>query len=96
MSAEPGSELPPRVRAFHTCEHCSFDFATDEGERNCHYYECPILPDELDVRCPICLYNFATGDGNPGCSDPPTCVFARKVAPARVRALEAWMKLRGL
>jgi hypothetical protein len=33
--AAPG--LSRRVQAFRTCEHCNYDFATDEGERGCHY-----------------------------------------------------------
>lgn len=87
-------ELPRRVREFRTCELCEYDFRTDEGERGCHYYQCPNLPEELDVWCPTCCYNFMIRDGNPDCSDPPSCEFARKVAPGRVRALEQWLALR--
>ncbi len=76
---------------FQQCALCEYDFATDEGERACHYYECPYLPEVLDVRCPTCLYNFAVDDGNPECGDPPDCTFAREVAPERVIALRHWM-----
>ena len=85
--------LSARALAFRQCEWCSYDFRTDEGERGCHYYECPNLAEELDVWCPICRYNFMVRDGNPTCSDPPGCRFARWVAPRRVRALEAWLAL---
>lgn len=88
--------LSPHVRAFQRCELCTYDFRTDEGERGCHYGECPNLPEELDVWCPTCWFNFMVGDGNPECGDPPTCDFAREVAPARVAALDAWLTLRGL
>jgi hypothetical protein len=95
MTVDQTPQLSPRVLAFHTCELCSYDFRTDEGERSCHYYGCPYLPEELDVWCPTCRYNFMVGDGNPGCSDPPACGFARTVAPGRVRALEAWLIAQG-
>ena len=85
--------LSRRARTFHQCELCAYDFAHDEGERGCHYYDCPELPEELDVWCPTCRYNFMTRDGNAECNDPPTCDFARRVAPQRVAALEAWLVL---
>ncbi|MFP4635101.1 MAG: hypothetical protein ACLFRD_04495 [Nitriliruptoraceae bacterium] len=77
---------------FQQCEACTYDFATGEGEKNCHYYECPYLPEELDVHCPICLFNFYTQDGNPACGDPPDCEFAREIAPQRVRTLQRWLQ----
>jgi hypothetical protein len=79
-----------RVLAFRTCPFCEHDIATGEGERACHHYECPYLPEELDVRCPDCLYNFFAEDGNPACGDPPDCEFALEVAPVRVATLRAW------
>lgn len=91
MIARDVSALSARARAFRTCELCSYDFRNDEGERGCHYYECPYLPEELDIWCPTCRYNFMVGDGNPDCSDPPDCEFARTTAPDRVCALEAWL-----
>lgn len=91
--SDDASVLSARVLAFRQCERCFYDFRTDEGERGCHYYECPNLPEELDVWCPTCRYNFMVDDGNPTCSHPPRCRFARRVAPRRVRALEAWLAL---
>lgn len=81
--------MPPPT--FQQCVHCSYDLATGEGQRGCHLYECPYLPERLDVRCPTCLFNFWTMDGNPGCSDPPRCAFARDEAPKRVAALGEWL-----
>jgi hypothetical protein len=87
--------LTAKVLAFQTCELCSYDFRTDEGERGCHYYECPYLPDALDVWCPTCRYNFMIRDGNPECGDTPRCAFARTIAPVRVAALDEWLRSRG-
>jgi hypothetical protein len=84
-----------QVMAFRQCELCGLDLATGEGDRGCHYYECPYLPEALDVRCPTCLYNFYTADGNPECSDPPACEFARVIAPQRVETLRAWLDAQG-
>ncbi len=83
--------LSKRALAFGVCEHCTYDFRTDEGERSCHYYVCPSLPEELDVWCPTCRYNFMTRDGNPECGDVPQCDFAQMTARNRVRSLEAWL-----
>jgi rubredoxin len=79
---------------FRQCPQCTYDFATGEGERSCHYYECPYLPEALDVRCPTCLYNFSVEDGNPDCGDPPDCEFAREVAPQRLANLAGWLRER--
>lgn len=81
-----------RALDFRQCAFCAFDLATGEGERACHYYDCPYLPDELDVRCPTCRYNSYTGDGNPACGDDLDCDFLRNVAPERVRTLNAWLE----
>ena len=86
--------LSQRTLAFRQCEFCAYDLATGEGERGCHYYECPYLPEELDVRCPVCTYNFYTQDGNP-CDTPVHREFAREVAPQRVANLEAWLEATG-
>jgi hypothetical protein len=93
MIIDQAPNLSRRALRFHVCEHCSYDFRTDEGERSCQYGECAYLPDELDVWCPTCRYNFMVGDGNPACGPSPTCDFARNVAPERVRALRAWLEL---
>jgi hypothetical protein len=94
---KPKDRLPiltDRTRSFQMCELCEYDFRTDEGDRNCHYFECPNLPEELDVWCPTCRYNFMVDDGNPACGEGLDCEFAREVAPVRVRALEAWLAQR--
>ena len=80
---------------FQQCEACTYDFATGEGEKSCHYYECPYLPEALDVTCPTCLFNFYAQDGNPACGDPPDCEFARTVAPERVATVQRWLEARG-
>ncbi len=89
MFGRSGPKPPP---TFQKCEHCDYDFATGEGERTCHYFECPYLPDVLDVTCPTCRYNFYIDDGNPACGDPPDCEFARDQAPVRVAALRGWLE----
>jgi hypothetical protein len=86
-SAESSEE---RALAFSRCPSCTYDFATGEGRRACHYYGCPYLPEAFDVFCPFCVYNFYTNDGNPGCNDPPDCDFAREEAPRRVSAVARW------
>lgn len=96
MAVRGEEALSRRVRTFQLCEHCNYDFRTDEGERGCHYYSCPGLPEELDVWCPTCRYNFMVRDGNPDCGTVPRCDFARTEAPQRVRALKAWLTLRGI
>lgn len=82
-----------RVLAWQQCAVCSYDFATGEGERACHWYACPYLPEELDVFCPTCNYDFFTGEGQPGCGQTPRCDFARLEAPQRVRLLREWRAL---
>lgn len=76
--------------SFRQCPGCGYDFLTGEGEKGCHYYGCPYLPEALDARCPTCLYNFVAEDGNPECSYPPSCDFARDVAPQRVANVREW------
>jgi hypothetical protein len=86
--------LSEELRAFQMCELCEYDFRTDEGERNCHYFECPNLPEAFNIWCPTCRYNFMVEDGNPACENLD-CDFARNVAPVRVQALREWLALRG-
>jgi hypothetical protein len=82
-----------KALAFHQCPFCSYDLTTGEGERSCHYYDCPYLPDLLDVACPDCRYNFFTKEGDANCGDPPRCDFARNEAPVRVETLKKWLEL---
>lgn len=74
---QPKSTERP-LPAFTQCPGCSYDFITGEGTRNCHWGDCPYLPQEYNVWCPACNYNFATREGNPHCSDPPTCTWAKE------------------
>jgi len=83
-----------RALGFRQCPFCSYDFATHTGERACHMYACPYLPDLLDVSCPTCNYNFETGEGQAECGDPPSCEFSTSVAPHRVEALRQWLRSR--
>jgi hypothetical protein len=81
-----------RALAFNQCPFCTYDLATGEGDRACHYYTCPYLPDLLDVTCPECRFNFFTGEGEAGCGPDPSCEFARTEAPIRVAALTEWLE----
>ena len=72
------TEDAQRLPRFVQCPGCSYDFLTGEGTRGCSWYECPYLPDALNVFCPRCNYNFATGEGSPQCSDRPTCDLAKE------------------
>lgn len=62
-----------RELRFRRCPDCSYDFATGEGTRSCSYAECPYLPQELDVFCPWCRFNYLTMEGNSPCEDPMRC-----------------------
>ena len=59
-----------RWEDFRKCPGCGLDIATGEGERSCAWGDCPYLPEELDVYCDTCRFNFFTGEGNPSCEDP--------------------------
>jgi hypothetical protein len=79
-----------RVLSFRQCPTCTYDLATGEGERNCHYGACPGLPEELDVLCPRCNFNFFTREGTPGCGEGETCEFALE-APEKVAMMRRWL-----
>ena len=84
-----------RALAFNQCPSCWYDLTTGEGDRGCHYYECPYLPTLLDVHCPKCRFNFFTMEGDANCGDPPRCTFARNETPRRVETLVWWLRRRG-
>jgi hypothetical protein len=65
-----------RWEGFMQCPGCGYDSATDEGERSCAWGDCPYLPEELDVFCSQCRFNFFTMAGNPPCADPLACEYA--------------------
>ncbi len=79
---------------FTPCDACDWDFASGEGLTPCGRYFCPLLPEPLDVRCPTCLFNFATGASNSQCGEIHTCRFSREQAPERVELFNRWLELR--
>ena len=80
--------------AFVPCGECDWDFEAGEGLAPCGQYFCPKLPELLDVRCPTCLFNFATGASNSQCGEVHTCAFSREHAPARVELFQRWLASR--
>jgi hypothetical protein len=66
----------PGWEGFRRCPGCGLDFSTGEGERACSWGECPYLPEDLDVFCAYCRFNFFTMEGNPSCDDPTACSHA--------------------
>lgn len=80
-----------RVLAFEPCDGCDWDFERGEGLTPCGRYFCPLMPQLLDVRCPTCLFNFATGASNSQCGDIHTCRFSHEKAPQRVALFEQWL-----
>jgi hypothetical protein len=62
-----------RWEDFRKCPGCGLDIATGEGERSCAWGDCPYLPEDLDVYCDTCRFNFFTEEGNPSCEDPSVC-----------------------
>jgi hypothetical protein len=79
-----------RWEDFKKCPGCGLDIATGEGERSCRWGDCAYLPEELDVYCDTCRFNFFTGEGNPSCEDPFTCEHAAE--PLRhVENVRTWI-----
>ena len=78
---------------FRKCPGCGYDFATGEGERSCHWGDCPYLPEELNVFCDYCRFNYFTLEGNPPCADPMTCEHATEPL-AHVANLHRWLERR--
>lgn len=79
----------PRWEHFAKCQGCGYDLATGEGTRSCSWGECPSLPEELNVFCPDCRFNFYTMEGNPPCEDQLAC--AHSVEPlAHVANMLRW------
>ena len=81
-----------RALQFIPCEGCDWDFETGEGLTPCGRYLCPLLPEVLDVHCPTCLFNFATGASNSQCGEVHTCKFSHEHAPQRVELLHRWLE----
>ena len=61
---------------FEKCAGCGWDIGTGEGERSCSWGECAYLPEELDIYCEQCRFNYFSLEGNPTCDDPLTCEHA--------------------
>lgn len=80
---EPGSPTP--VPPFVRCLGCTWNPFTDEGTRGCGWFECPRLPQNLEVHCPYCFFNYVTWLGNPAC-DPATCPHGAEPLKAAERA----------
>ncbi len=75
---------------FRKCPGCGLDFGTGEGQRACAWGDCPYLPEELNVFCDYCRFDFYTMEGNPPCDDPLTCEHAP--APlAHVENYRRWL-----
>lgn len=93
---EPGNggtlALPAEVRAFRPkCANCGIDALLAPGSRPCSFYDCPGLPSQLHVTCPICVYDFFADDGTVKC-DHNTCETARRLK-ANVHTYRAWLRL---
>ena len=79
---------------FRPCPQCSYDFATAAGERGCAWGECPYVPEELNVFCGSCLFDFFTMEGNPPCPDPMACEHGED-ARSHVENVREWTRMRG-
>jgi hypothetical protein len=85
-----GTEIDmARWEAFRKCPGCGFDFVSGEGERSCSWGDCPYLPEELNIFCDRCRFNFFTMEGNPPCEDPLTCSDAAEPR-SHVENLRVW------
>ncbi len=86
------ADLPATVRVFRPkCPGCTPLKVTQPGARPCSFYNCPGLPDELRVVCDICVYDFATEDGQVRC-DHSTCEMALRLQ-SNVTTYRKWLRL---
>ena len=78
---------------FRVCPGCGYDLGTGEGDRSCSWGDCPYVPEELDVFCDQCRFDFFTMEGNAPCEDPKVCEHG---APARshVENYRVWQAAR--
>jgi len=83
-----------RWQGFSQCPGCGHDLLTGEGERSCSYGDCPYLPEELNVVCPDCMFNFMTMEGNPPCEDPMTCAHGEEPR-THLANLSEWARQHG-
>ena len=95
VQGQAGSLSPVEgALAFVPCDECDWDFEAGEGLAPCGRYFCPKLPELLDVRCPTCLFNFATGASNSQCGEVHTCRFSLEDGPVRVELFRRWFAAR--
>lgn len=86
------TKLPRNVRDYRPrCPGCSPAVLTDMNVRPCSFYDCPGLPEELEVTCDMCMYDFAAQDGQPTC-DHSTCATALRLQE-HVPIYRAWLEL---
>jgi hypothetical protein len=76
---------------FRSCPGCGYDLSTGDGERSCSWGECPYLPEELDVFCPNCRFNFFTMQGNASCGRPGVCEHSSETR-SHVANVRTWME----
>ena len=82
-----------RWEGFRACPGCGYDLATGEGTRSCSWGDCPYLPEELDVYCPDCRFNYFTMEGNPPCEDQLKCEHSKEPLE-HVQNLKRWAESR--
>ncbi len=76
---------------FQQCPGCGLDLLTGDGRRACSYGDCPYLPEDLDVYCAYCRFNYFSMEGNPPCEDPMTCEHG--VEPrSHIENLHRWLE----
>ena len=75
---------------FRKCPGCGLDLATGEGTRACAWGACAYLPEELNVYCDDCRFDFFTMEGNSPCADPLACEHAREPL-AHVENYHRWL-----
>ena len=86
------TKLARNVRDYRPrCPGCSLAVLTDMNVRPCSFYDCPGLPEELEVTCDMCMYDFAAQDGQPTC-DHSTCATALRLQE-HVPIYRAWLEL---
>ncbi len=89
---ETFAALPDAVRRFRPkCPGCTPARVTRPDARPCSFYDCSGLPKELEVTCDLCMYDFATDDGQIKC-DHDTCEAAVRLKQ-NVETYKAWVRL---
>jgi hypothetical protein len=82
-----------RWEGFEKCPGCGYDLATGDGERSCSWGDCAYLPEDLDVFCPNCRFNFFTMEGNAQCGKPGVCEHSAEPR-SHVENLRTWLAAR--